>query len=117
MCRTLCACAAHVTLCFVMTSSYDSPSKLRHSKQRIQSIRRSVKRVWRRETVAALLLASLKAVAVFVLPFLVYVRAAVSLYRHGANTWIALLGSAILTVGIVSGCVILIARRFRRRAR
>ena len=83
----------------------------------IESVRRSMKRVWRRETLTALLLASLKALAVVALPFLVYVRAAVSLYRHGAHPWIAILLSAILTCGIVSGCVILIARRFRGRAR
>ena len=84
---------------------------------RIRSARRSVKRVWRRETVVTLLLASIKTLMVVALPFLVYVRASVYLYRHGANTWIAILVSAILTVGIVSGCVILIARRFRRPAR
>ena len=83
---------------------------------RIQSVRRSVKRAWRRETVAALFLASLKALALVALPFLVYVRASVYLYRHGARPWIAILVSAILTLGIVSGFVILIARRFRRRA-
>jgi hypothetical protein len=83
----------------------------------LQSVRRLVKRVWRRETVAAVLLALVKALAVVALPFLVYVRAAVYLYRHGAHPWIALLLSALLTLGIVSGCVILIARRFRRRAR
>jgi hypothetical protein len=69
---------------------------------RIQSVRRSVKRVWRRETVVALLLASLKALAVIALPFLVYVRASVYLYRHGAHPWIAIVVSAILTFGIVS---------------
>jgi len=84
---------------------------------RIQRARRAVKRVWRRETVAALLLAVLKALAIVALPFLVYVRAAVYLYRHGAHPWIAILLSAILTIGIVSGFVILIAHRFRRRAR
>lgn len=84
---------------------------------RIQSMRRFVKRVWRRETVVVVLLAVLKALAVIALPFLVYVRAAVYLYGHGANPWIALLGSALLTFGIVSCWVILIARRFRRRAR
>ena len=84
---------------------------------RIVSVRRALERVWRRETVVALVLASLKAVAVVALPFVVYVRASVYLYRHGAHPWIAILLSAILTVGIVSGCVILIARRFRRRAR
>lgn len=84
---------------------------------RIESVRRFVKRAWRRETVVALLLASLKALAIIALPFLVYVRASVYLYRHGAHPWIAIVVSAILTVGIVSGCVILIVRRFRRRAR
>jgi len=82
---------------------------------RIQSVRRFVKRVWRRETAVALFLALFKALALFALPFLVYVRASVYLYRHGANPWIAILASAILTFGIVSGLVILIARRFRRR--
>jgi hypothetical protein len=94
--------------------------KLEYSREwrpRIQSVRRSVKRVWRRETVAALLLASLKALTVVALPFLLYVRASVYLYRHGAHPWLAILLSAILTLGIVSGLVILIARRFRRRAR
>ena len=85
--------------------------------KRIQSLRRFVKRVWRRETVVALLLASVKTLAVVALPFLVYVRAAVYLYRRGANPWIAIVASAILTLGIVSGITILIARRFRRRAR
>ena len=89
----------------------------REWQRRIQSVRRFVKRVWRRETVVALLLASLKTLAVVALPFLVYVRASVYLYRHGAHPWIAILVSAILTIGIVSGCVIVIARRFRRRAR
>jgi hypothetical protein len=84
---------------------------------RIESVRRSVRRVWRREAVAALLLASLKVLALVALPFLVYVRASVYLYRHGAHPWIAILVSAILTVGIVAGFVILIARRFRGRAR
>ena len=84
---------------------------------RIESVRRAVKRVWRRETLVAVFLASLKALAILALPFLVYVRAAVYLYRHGLHPWIAILLSALLTVGIVSGFVILIARRFRRRTR
>jgi hypothetical protein len=84
---------------------------------RVRSVRGSFERASSRKIVAALLLALLKALAVVALPFLVYVRAAVSLYRHGANPWIAILVSAILTVGIVSGFVILIARRFRGRAR
>src|SRR5690242_9729488 len=77
-----------------------------------RSVRRSVERLWRRETVAAVVLALLKALAVIALPFLVYVRAAVFLYRHGAHPWIAILLSAILTLGVVAGFLVLIARRF-----
>jgi hypothetical protein len=76
-------------------------------------VRRFAKRVWRRETLVALALASLKALAVVVLPFLVYVRAAVYLYRRGAHPWIAILIAALITCGIVSGFVMLIARGFR----
>ena len=89
----------------------------REWQQRSHAVRRFVRRAWRRETAVALLLASLKALAVVALPFLVYVRASVYLYRHGANPWIAILLAALITCGIVSGFVILIARRFRRRAR
>jgi hypothetical protein len=77
----------------------------------------SIKRVWRRETLVALSLALLEALAIVALPFLVYVRAAVYLYRHGAHPWIAILASAVLTLGLVSGITILIARRFQGRAR
>lgn len=76
-------------------------------------VRRLVRRAWRRETVAAVGLASLKAIAVVALPFLVYVRASVYLYRHGAHPWIAIMVAALITCGIVSGFVILIAHRFR----
>jgi uncharacterized membrane protein YjfL (UPF0719 family) len=86
-------------------------------RQRSEPVRRFVKRAWRREAVASLVVASVKALALVALPFLVYVRASVYLYRHGANPWIAILVAAIITCGIVSGFVILIARRFRRRAR
>ena len=89
----------------------------REWRPRIRSARRSVRRASWRETAAALSLAMLKALAVIALPFLVYVRASVYLYRHGAPPWIAILVSAILTLGIVFGSIILIARRFRRRAR
>jgi hypothetical protein len=84
---------------------------------RIESVRRFLARVWRRETLTALFVALLKALAVVALPFLVYVRASVLLYRHGAHAWVAILVAAILTLGIVSGFVMLIARRFRGRAR
>jgi len=85
--------------------------------RRTRTARRLVKRVWRRETVATVMLALLKVVAIVALPFLVYVRASVYLYRHGAHPWIAILLAALITCGIVSAFVILIAHRFRRRAR
>jgi hypothetical protein len=84
--------------------------------QRSRAVRRFAKRAWRRETVVALVLASLKALAGVTLPFLVYVRASVYLYRHGADPWIAILLAALITCGIVSGFVMLLARRCRRRA-
>ena len=84
--------------------------------RRFQAVRRSIRRLWQRETLTTVLVAGLKALAVVALPFLVYVRSSVYLYRHGVHPWIAILLSAVLTFGIVSGCVILIAHRFRRRA-
>ena len=89
----------------------------REWQQRTHTVRRFVKRLSRREAVAAIVLASLKGLAVVALPFLVYVRASVYLYRHGANPWLAILLAAILTLAIVAAFVILIARRFRGRAR
>ena len=105
-------------ICMSVHAAESIAAKLRRAwQQRSQPVRRFAKRWWRRDTVSALLLASLKAVAVVALPFLVYVRASVYLYRHGAHPWIAILVAAIITCGIVSGIVILIAHRFRRRAR
>jgi hypothetical protein len=89
----------------------------REWQQRSQPVRRFIARAWGRDTVAALVLGLLKALAVVALPFLVYVRASVYLYRHGADPWIAILVAATITCGIVAGFVILIARRFRGRAR
>lgn len=82
---------------------------------RIRSVRRSFKRATRQETLTAALIALLKALAMVVLPFLLYVRASVYLYLHqGAHPWIAITASSILTLGVVAGSVVLIARRFRR---
>src|SRR4051812_26239451 len=78
-----------------------------------RNVRRFVQRTWRRETLTAVLLASIKALAVVVLPFLVYVRAAVYLYLHGAHPWIAILVAALITCGIVACFIMLVARRFR----
>ena len=84
---------------------------------RKRSVRRSGKRASWRDTATALLLKSLEAAVVIALPFLVYVRASVYLYGHGANPWVAIAVSAILTFGVVCGCIVLVARRFRGRAR
>ena len=87
----------------------------RDPRPRDRSVRRSAKRAPWRQIMAALCLALAKALAAIALPFLVYVRASVFLYRHGAHPWIAIIVSAILTFGVVSGGIVLIARRFRRR--
>ena len=70
--------------------------KLKHDvrrewQPRIRSVRGSVKRASWREIAAALLFALLKALAVVALPFLVYVRTPVYLYRRGAHPWMAIL--------------------------
>ena len=83
----------------------------------MRSVHRFVKRASWRQIGTALLRGSIKALAVLALPFLVYVRASVYLYRHGAHPWIAIIASAVLTFGIVFGGIVLIARRFRQRAR
>ena len=89
----------------------------RERQPRTRSARRSVRRATWRETAVAVLVTSLKALAVVALPFLVYVRASVYLYLHGANPWVAIVISAILTFGIVSASIILVARRLGRRTR
>lgn len=83
----------------------------------IRSVHRSVSRASWRQILTALLRTSIKALAVIALPFLLYVRASVYLYRHGVHPWIAIIASAILTFGVVFGGIILLARRFRKRAR
>jgi hypothetical protein len=84
---------------------------------RTRSVRRPVKRATWRETAVAVLVTSLKALAVVALPFLVYVRASVFLYFHGVHPWIAIVISAALTFGIVSASIALVARRLERRTR
>ena len=85
---------------------------------RIRSVRRSIKRATRRETLLVVLFALLKAAAVVVLPFLVYVRASVYLYlHHVARPWIAIALAGILTLGLVAGAIIMVARRFHRHPR
>jgi hypothetical protein len=90
----------------------------RELKPRVRSVRRSVKRATRQETIVAAIVTLLKALAVVVIPFLLYVRASVYLYLHqGAHPWFAVLVSAILTLGLVAGFVMLMGRRFKRRLR
>lgn len=89
----------------------------RERRPRTRSVRRSVKRATPWETLVAVLVVSLRALLLVALPFLVYVRASVYLYRHGAHPWIAILISALLTTGLVSTSIVFVAHRFRRRAR
>ena len=84
---------------------------------RLERLKEKLRSEWKRRSPAVrrfverALLASLKALAVVALPFLVYVRASVSLYGRGVNPWIAILLAAILTLAIVAGCVMLLAHR------
>ena len=85
---------------------------------RVRSVRRFVKRATRRDTLLAVLYALLKAAAAVVLPFLVYVRASVYLYLHQVTRpWIAIALAGILTLGLVSAAILLVARRFHRYPR
>jgi len=85
---------------------------------RIRSVRRSIKRATSRQTLVAVLFTLLKASAAIVLPFLVYVRASVYLYLHQvARPWIAIALAGLLTLGLVSGTILLVARRFHRHPR
>jgi hypothetical protein len=90
----------------------------REWRPRVLTLRRRVKRATRQDALATALLTLLKIVTLVVLPFLVYVRAAVYLYaRQGVAPWLAIAAAALLTVGLVVGSVVLVARRFRGRAR
>ena len=85
---------------------------LRPAKRRAPAKRRSTRRSAR-----SIALAIVSVAAVVALPFLAYVRTAVFAYVHSGSTWIALVSGGAVTVGIVAGYCVWLARRFRGRAR
>lgn len=56
-------------------------------------------------------LAALKGITIVALPFVLYVRTGVELYSRGAPSWIAILTSMLLTIGIVAAYAIWLSRR------
>jgi len=78
--------------------------------------RRSRRRDGRTVALSALL-AIAKLSAIIALPFVVYVRASVFFYDHGAPVWVAILGAAALTMALVLMYAAGLARQLRGRAR
>jgi multisubunit Na+/H+ antiporter MnhB subunit len=100
---------------------------------KLEKLRREVRAEWRRPTrarwaslpresrvrdvVTAATLGLLKVLTIVALPFIVYVRASVFFYTHGAPAWLAILGGAALTAGLMTLYSAWISRRFHGRAR
>lgn len=63
------------------------------------------------------LMAIAKLVVIVALPFIVYVRSSVFLYAHGAPTWAAIAGGALITLALVALFASAVARRLGGRAR
>jgi hypothetical protein len=78
--------------------------------------RRSRRRHGRSVALSALL-AIVRLSAIVALPFVVYVRASVFFYDHGALVWIAIVGAAGLTLALVLIYAAGLARQLRGRAR
>jgi len=70
-----------------------------------------------RRSPRSIVLTVLGVAAVIALPFLAYVRTSVFAYAHSGSTWLALLCGSLVTVAVVAGYCIWIARRFHGRAR
>ena len=62
------------------------------------------------------LVAIVKLSAIIALPFVVYVRASVFFYDHGANVWVAIVGAAALTMALLLMYAAGLARHLRGRA-
>jgi hypothetical protein len=70
-----------------------------------------------RNVALSALLAIVKLSAIIALPFIVYVRASVFFYDHGAHVWLAIVGAAGLTLALVLVYAAGLARQLRGRAR
>jgi hypothetical protein len=81
-------------------------------------LRAAVKRAARRVDLRAATVATLKVIAIILLPFAVYVRSSVFLYQHRVSTWAALAGGAALTACVVAAYALVLSRRLvgKRRA-
>ena len=64
----------------------------------------------------SVLVAIVKLSAIIALPFVVYVRASVFFYDHGANVWLAIVGAAALTMALVLVYAAGLTRHLRGRA-
>ena len=78
--------------------------------------RRSTRRNGR-NVALSVLVAIVKLSAIIALPFVVYVRASVFFYDHGAHVWLAILAAAALTMALVLLYAAGLARQLRGRAR
>ena len=89
-------------------------------RSRGRNAKTGVKRPSRRRdgrTIAlSVLVAIVKLSAIIALPFVVYVRASVFFYDHGANVWLAIVGAAALTMALVLMYAAGLARHLRGRA-
>src|SRR5262245_33197411 len=88
-------------------------SRGRNPKPRVK--RRSTRRQGRNVAVSAVV-AIVKLSAIIALPFVVYVRASVFFYDHGANVWVAIVGAAGLTMALVLLYAAALARHLSGRA-
>jgi hypothetical protein len=89
-------------------------SRARNAK--VRGKRRSRRRHGRNAAVSVLL-AIAKLSAIIALPFVVYVRASVFFYDHGAPVWVSIVGAAALTIALVLMYAAALARQLRGRAR
>src|SRR5262245_27273909 len=88
-------------------------SRGRNPKPRVK--RRSTRRQGRNVAVSAVV-AIVKLSAIIALPFVVYVRASVFFYDHGANVWVAIVGAAALTMALVLMYAAALARHLDRKS-
>src|SRR5262245_40948966 len=103
------------------------------TEQRLARLRREVRRSRGRNTKTAVVkrparrrdgrtialsasVAIVKLSAIIALPFVVYVRASVFFYDHGANVWLAIVGAAALTMALVLVYAAGLGRHLRGRA-
>jgi hypothetical protein len=56
-------------------------------------------------------IAGFKGLVIVALPFVLYVRTGVELYSRGAPSWVAILVSTLLTIGVVAAYAIWLSRR------